>query len=135
MSGFKKLGLLPSCMIGIAAAIAGTVLLCLVLTPLFLRGLLPLGSGSECACAAAGVAVFAAVFLTARLRGRQAMPMAGIIIGGTVLLAALLCALGGSRTDLGSWLLRLVAAAAAGGIIGAVMSIHSRTAKRRRPRR
>lgn len=130
MSGFKKMGLLPACLIAIAAVILGTVLLCLALTPLFLRGLLPLERGSVCACAAAAIMVFSAVFMTARLRGRQAMPAAGIITGGIVLFAALMCALGGSRTDFGPGLLRLAVAIAAGGIVGAVMSIRNRSAKR-----
>ena len=134
MSGIKKMGLLPSCLIAAAVGIAGTAILCLALTPLFLRGVLPLESGSACAGSAAGIMVFAAVFLTVRLRGRQAMPSAGIIAGVTVLTAALVCALGGKEFDFGPWLLRLAAAAAAGGLMGAVMSIRKRTGKRRKRR-
>ena len=56
MSGFKKLGFLPSCLVSIIAVILGTALLCLAVTPLLLRGILPPEAESACASAAAGIA-------------------------------------------------------------------------------
>ena len=123
MFRWKKLGLLPACLIGIAAVAVLTPLLCLALTPAFLRGMLLPETGPVCASASVGAAMLIVVFLLSGIRGRQAMPLAGIVAGGTVLLAALICALGGKNFDFGPWLLRLAAAAAAGGILGAVMSI------------
>jgi len=131
MSGFKKMGLLPSCLVSIAAVILSTALFCLAITPLFLRGFLPQEAGSSCASAAAGTAVFVMVFLTDKIRGRQAMPAAGIIAGGTVLLAVLVCALGGNGFNFGSSIFRLAAATIVGGLIGAVMSIRKSAGKRR----
>ena len=132
MSGWKKRGLVPSCLMGLGAAVLMTALFTLLETPLFLRGLLPTDKLGLCACAAAGLAVFIAVLLTARLRGRQAMPTAGIVAGGYVLLAALLCALGGGRCSFGPWLLRAAAFAASGALLGAVMSIKKSGSRRRR---
>lgn len=134
MSGLKKMGLLPLCLAGIAATAALTALICLALASLILRGALPQGAGPKCAEAAVGISIFISVWITARLRGRQPMAAAGVIAGGTVLLAALVCALGGPGFDFGPWLLRLAAWAMAGGIIGAVMSLRNRTPKRRRRR-
>ena len=135
MHRWKKLGLLPSCLFGVLAVIVLTLLLCLALTPAILRGTLPPESGSVCAAASAGLAVFAVVFLLSRARGRQAMPAAGIVAGGTVILAALLCAMGGKGFSFSPWLLRLAAAAVTGGILGAVMSIRPRNGTRRAYRR
>ena len=135
MLRWKKLGLLPSCLIGILAAAGATALLCLAVTPAILSGLLPMENGAVCAAACVGLSVFAVVFLLSRARGRQAMPVAGVVAGGIVLLATLICALGGKGFDFGPWFLRVSAASAAGGILGAVMSIRPRRHKRRGRRR
>lgn len=131
MLRWKKMGLLPLCFIAIGAAIVLTMLLCLAFTPALLRGLLPMETGPVCATASAGLAVLIVVLLLAKVRGRQAMLAAGIVAGGTIVLAALICALGVERSYFGPWLLRLSAAAAAGGVIGAVMSIRTNRKKRR----
>ena len=135
MFQWKKMGLLPLSLIGIGAVTVLTVLLCLVFTAPYLHGLMPLETGPVCAAASAGLAVFIVVFILGRARGRQAMSAGGIIAGGTILLAALICALGGKGFDFGPWLLHLSAAAAAGGVIGAVMSIRPHTKNRRRHHR
>lgn len=135
MSRCKKLGLLPACLLGIVAVLLLTAVICLALTPAYLRGMLPTETGPACAAAAVGLAVFAVVLLLSGLRGRQAMPTAGGVAGGTILLAALICALGGKGFDFGPWIFRLAACAAAGGVIGAVMSIRPRARSRRVYRR
>ena len=134
MSGWKKRGLVPGCLIGLGAAVLLTALIALAETPLFLRGLLPTDRVGLCAWAAAGLAAFVSVLVIARLRGRQAMPTAGIVAGGYILLAALLCALGGGRCAFGPWLLWTAVSAAAGALLGAVMSIRKRGSRRRRGR-
>ena len=135
MLHWKKQGLIPSCLMCIGAVLLITLLLCLAFTPAYLRGMLPLETAPVCASASVGAAVFITVFLMSGLRGRQAMPAAGIVAGGTIILAAAICAAGGKRFDFGPWLLHLAAAAAAGGVFGAVMSIRPRAGKRRGRRR
>lgn len=134
MFGWKKRGLVPSCLFGIAVSVVLTALICLALTPLFLRGAVPLERTDIIAPLASGIAVFAAVLFLAKTRGKQAMPTAGIVAGGVVLLAAVLCALGGRRFAFGAWLWHAAAAAAAGALLGAVMSIRKKSGKRRRRR-
>lgn len=138
MSGniIKKKGLLTAASIGVGAAVLLTVLLCLVFAAIIHREILPLSAAGACAAGAAGVAVFAASLVTGRLRERQALPLAGLIAAGLVLLAALLCALGGSAASFGPWLPRLCGASAGGALLGAVMSIrqnpHRKTRSDRR---
>lgn len=137
MSGniLKKKGLVPAAAMGLGGALLLTALLCLVLAAVIHHETLPLSAAGLCAAIAAGLSVFAATLVISRLRGRQAMPTAGIIAGGFVLLAALICALGGRGFDFGPWLLRLCIAAAAGGLLGAVMSIGQNPHKKTRPSR
>lgn len=130
MQKLKRKGLPAAAGVGIVMAAALTALLCLLPAALIGRRLLPQEAGAYCACAAAGLAVFAAVLFIARLRGRQALPTGGCVAGGVLALAALLCALGGAEADFGPWLLRLGCAVIAGGVLGAVMSIRGK----RRPR-
>ncbi len=135
MFGRKKRGLLPSSIMGLAAAVILTALLCLALTPIITRGILPPESASSAGCVSAGLAVFAAVYYVSKSRGRQAMPTAGIIAGGYLLLAALVCALGGSGFEFGAWLGRDAVAAGLGAFLAAVMSIGKKPVKRNRRRR
>ncbi len=134
MSGYKKLGLLPLCLAGVGMSAVMTALLCLALTPLILRGILPPAVASRCAEIGVGLSVFMAVLLTSRLLGKQPMVVAGAVAGGTILLSSVVCALGGSGYAFGPWLLRIASWAAAGGIIGAVMSLRNGPSKRRRRR-
>ena len=134
MLGWKKRGLLPSCLLGLGAAAALTALLCLAMTPLIMRGAVPLDRADILAQSASFLSVFAAVLFLAKSRGRQAMPTAGIVAGGYILLAALLCALGGRSCAFGPWLLREGAAATAGALLGAVMSIRQPQRRRRKRR-
>ena len=135
MSRCKKMGLLPACIAGITAVILLTAFLCLLLTPVYLHGLLPPETGPVCSLIALGLSVFICVWLLSGIRSRQAMPTAGIVAGGIVLLASLICALGGRGFAFGPWLLRLASAAAIGGAAGAVMSIRPHGKRRRAYRR
>ena len=134
MSGYKKLGLLPLCLAGVGMSTVLTALLCLALTPMILRGILPLAAGSRCAEITVGVSVCISVLLASRLRGKQPMAVAGAVAGGSILLSSVVCALGGTGFAFGPWLLRVALWAAAGGIIGAVMSLRNGPPKRRRHR-
>lgn len=135
MSGWKKRGLLPSCGIGLGFAIVLTAVICLAMTPLILREWIPVGQSGMCSMIASGISVFAAVSILSRLRGRQALATAGIVSGGYLLLCAVVCALGGERSDFGVWILQLAAALAVGGLLGAVMSIRRKPGRRKRRRR
>lgn len=134
MSGniLKKKGLLPAAAIGLSAALGMTALLCLGIAALIHNGTLPMAAAGLCAVASAGVSIWCAVLMVSRLRGRQAMPTAGIIAGGFVFLAALICALGGEKSTFGPWLWQLGLAALAGGILGAVMSLRQNSHKKAR---
>lgn len=135
-SFLKKRGLLVSAAAGLGMALCLTALLCLALAALIQRQTLPMSAAGLGAALAAGLSVFAAVLLIAGRRQRQAMPLAGLVAGGFLLLAALLCALDSGGADFGPWLLRLGGTVSAGGILGAIMSIGQNThTKRRRPRR
>lgn len=132
MSKMKKLNLPTAGGVGCCLAVLMTVLLCIPGAAVINKGILPLSASSVWACAAAGVSVFLVVLVLARLRKRQAMPLAGIIAGGFVLLAAILCAFGGASSAFGPWLWSLAITAAAGGLLGAVMSIRHNTYRKHR---
>ena len=131
MPAWKKLGLLPASAAGVAAAVVLTALLCLTLTPVFTREYLPLDRVGAVAVLAAGASVLIAVRMTAALRPRQTLATAGCVAVGYLLLAALVCALGGPRFAFGPWLLRLGGAAVAGSLLGAIMSLRARPRNRR----
>lgn len=132
MSKLRKMNLPAAGGIGLCAAVLLTVLLCIPGAAMINGGLLPLSTCAVWAYAAAGISVFAATLTMTRLRKRQAMPTAGIIAGGYILLSAALCAFGGEGTAFGRWLWQLILAVAAGGLVGAVMSIRQNPHKKRR---
>ncbi len=134
MSGnmLKKKGLLPAAAIGLGAALGMTALLCLGAAALIHNGALPMSAAGLLAVSAAGVSIWGAVLTVSRIRGRQAMPTVGVIAGGFLLLAALLCALGGEKASFGPWLWQLGLAALAGGLLGAVMSLRQNSHKKGR---
>ena len=131
MLGLKKKGLWMSGLIGLAAAVLLTGLICLGMTPLFLRGILPLDQADTAAPFAVCLAVFLVVLLLTKSRGRQVMPTAGIVAGGFILLSALLCALAGQGHSFGAWLVRTAAGAVTGSLFGAIMSIRRKPSRRR----
>lgn len=131
----KKSGLALSAGIGLVAALGMTALFCLGAAALIRRGTLPMQTADVCASVSAGVAVWITVWSITRMRGRQALPTAACIAGGYVLLAALLCAMGGEKSTFGAWLWWLSAAVSGGGLLGAVMSIRQNTHKKRRGRK
>ena len=132
MSKLKKLNLPAAGGIGRGLAVLMTVLLCIPGAAVINGGILPLAACDGWACGAAGVAVFAATMMLGKLRKRQALPTAGIIAGGYILLCAALCAFGEEGSAFGPWLGRLLCAVAAGGVLGAVMSIRQNPHKKRR---
>ncbi len=91
-------------------------------------------AGWICAFIAAGLSVLIPTAVIVRARGRRALATGGSIALGYVVLAALCCALGGGGTAFGTWLLWLAAAVAAGGLLGAMISVRSKTRGRRRRR-
>lgn len=131
----KKSGLALTSAVGLGAALGVTALLCLGAAALIRRGTLPMRMADVCAAVSAGVAVWLVVWLITRARGRQALPTAACVAGGYVLLAALLCAMGGEKSAFGAWLWRLSAAVAGGGLLGAVMSLRQNTHRKRRGRK
>lgn len=135
MFAWKNKGLLSASLIGLGLAVVLTAALCLVLTPLFSRELLPLDGAAACAMIAAGASVLAVVYILSRSRGKQALPAAGIVGGGFIALAVLACALGGSGCGFGPWLPRLAAITAAGALLGAIMSLGKKPGRRRRGKR
>lgn len=85
-----------------------------------------------CGPVAAAVSVFVPTLILAKIRKRQLLAIGGAIALGYVLLAALLCALGGGRCAFGMWLCWLAVAAAVGGLAGALLCVRQNTHKRRR---
>lgn len=132
LAKLSKKGLAVSCGIALVFALALTALLCLPLTAAVYREALPLERVGAMAYIAAGISVFAAVFLTARTRARQALPTGAAVAGAYLALMALVCALGGEGASFGAWLWQLGAAVFAGGLLGAVMSIRQKSHRKRR---
>ena len=85
-----------------------------------------------CCLIAVWISVFVPTVIIAKTRGRQALATGGSIALGYVVLAALLCALGGSACAFGMWLVWLAADAAVAGLIGAVLSLRQNRHKKRR---
>ncbi len=131
MPAWKKLGLLPAGCVGVGASAGCTALLCLALTPLFTKEYISLDRAELLAPMAAGIAVFAVAWVLTRRRGRQTLATSGIVAGGYILLAALVCALGGRDFGFGPWLGRLVLAVGAGALLGAIMSLRATPGKKR----
>lgn len=120
-----------SACVGLAGAVLLTLLLCVPGALIIDRGILPLSACPYWAAGAAGLAVFFAALVIAGVRKRQTLPTAGALAGGYVVLSLLLALImGGSLA--GGWLIRLVIAVAAGGFLGAVMSIRQNPHKKRR---
>ena len=134
MFAWKKRSLLSAGVLALGLAVLFTAALCLAAVPLFLGEVLPLERAPETARVLAGIAVFAVVLWVSRARG-QPLPAAGIVGGGFVLLAALLCALGGIRSSFGPWLSHLALAVGTGALLGAVMSLRKKGRGRRRTSR
>lgn len=132
MAKLKKLNLPAACGVGLCAALALTALLCIPGAVVIDRGALPLDLAPVWATAAAGLAVFAAALLLSKVRGRQALPAAGAVAGGYILLAAVLCALGGDKSGFGPWLWKLAIAVMSGALLGAVLSIRQNPHRKRR---
>ena len=132
MSILKKKSFTLTVAIGLGAALVLTALLLLPMALLIHKQALGLTMGWLCAALAAGLSVFIPTAVIVRVRGRQALATGGALALGYVLLAALVCALGGSGFAFGSWLIRLAVAVTAGGLAGSMVSIGQNTRRKRR---
>ena len=135
MPNMSKWSLPFSGAVGIGASVLTTLTFCLPLSAVLSQGWLPMTLLEGMSEAAAAASILLTVWVIGRRRGRQALPLAGIVAGGFILLAALLCALSGTSAAFGGWLIRLAAAAVLGGSAGAIMSIRQKTHGKRRNRR
>ena len=91
-----------------------------------------LDMGSICAFIVSGLSVSIPTAVIARVRGREALATAGAIGGGYILIAAVLCALGGPKNAYGPWLGYLSAAVVVGALAGALLSVRQNKHKKRR---
>ena len=132
MSFLKKRSFLVCVGMGEGCAVVLTALLLLPCAWAIHCELLPQQAGWLCAAGCAMVSVLIPAAVIARVRRREALATGGAIALGYVTLAALMCALGGKGYDFGVWLGALAAAVAAGGLLGAVLSVRQNTHKRRR---
>lgn len=132
MSFLKKSTFAVSAAIGEGCALLLTALLLLPLALAVSGEALPLEAGMYAPYVASGIAVLVPTAVIARFRGKQAMATGGAIGGGYVVLACLICALGGAKSAFGPWLAWLAAAAAAGAVVGALLSVRQNRHKRRR---
>ena len=132
MSILKKKSFTLIVAMGLGAALLMTALLLLPMALLIHKEVLGLGMGWLCAVLAAGLSIFVPTAVIVKIRGRQALATGGALALGYVLLAALLCALGGSGFAFGPWLIRLACAVTAGGLAGAMVSIGQNTRRKRR---
>ncbi len=132
MTFFKKRSFLVCAAIGEGCVLALTALLCLPLAWAVTREFLPEAAGGAAVLIAAGLSVLAVTAVIVKSRGKEALATGGVIAGGYILLAALACALAGSKSAFGTWLVYLAAAVLLGGAIGAAASIRQNAHKRRR---
>ena len=132
MSVLKKKSF-PICIaVGVTCALALTVLLLLPFAWAIHGEALGENMQWPCCLVAAWISVFVPTIIIAKTRGRQALATGGAIASGYVVLAALLCALGGKDYAFGMWLVWLAAVAAAAGLIGAVLSLRQNRRRKRR---
>ena len=132
MSILKKKSFPLTVAIGLGAALVLTALLLLPIALLIHKEVLGLNMGWLCAPLTAGLGIFVSTAVIVKARGRQALATGGALALGYVLLAALVCALGGSGFAFGPWLIRLSCAVAAGGLAGAMVSIGKNTRRKSR---
>ena len=132
MSFLKKSSFAVAAAIGEGCALVLTALLLLPVAWAVSGEMLPETAGALCAPAAAGLAILAPTAVIARTRGRDALATGGAIGGVYVALAALLCALGGANCTFDMRLAYLAGAAAAGALLGALVSVRQNRHKRRR---
>lgn len=129
---FKKRSFIVCAAIGEGCALVLTALLCLPIAWALTKEALPETAGGIAAAAAAGLSVLVPTAVIVRSRGRETLATGGAIGGAYLALAALLCALSGSRSAFGPWLVYLAAAVLLGGLAGAMVSLRQNTHKKRR---
>ena len=132
MSFLKKRSFALCAAIGEGCALALTALLLLPVAAGVSAEALPMQAGGYLAFLAAGISVLIPTAVIAKARGRQALATGGVIGGGYGLLAALACALAGSKSAFGLWLAYLAGAAAVGALAGAMLSVRQNRHKKRR---
>lgn len=131
MFGLKKWSLSAAAGFGAVLASLLTMVLCLPGAALIHRGSLPTAAAQIWGLASAGLSVFLAALVICRFRRRQAAPTAGLLAGLFILVCILLSLFPGCQPP-GLWLVRVALAVAAGGSLGAVMSIRQNPHKKRR---
>ena len=132
MSKLGKLNLPAAGGIGLCLAVLLTVILCVPGAAAINSGFLPLSAAQAWAVAAAGLAVFVAVFILTRIRRRQALPLAGFVACGYILTASAISAAAGGGVPVGVWIWRLCLCVLCGGCAGALLSIGQKPRKRHR---
>ena len=132
MSILKKKSFTLVAAIGLGTALVLTALLLLPMALLIHKEVLGLSMGWLCAALSAGLSVFLSTAVIVKARGRQALATGAVLAGGYVLLAMLLCAMGGSGFSFGPWLIRLLIAVIVGGLVGAMVAIRQNTRRKRR---
>ncbi len=134
LSFLKKRSFAVCAAMGVGGALALTALLMLPGALLVGGETLPERYGWIYALGAAGLSVLAVTAIIGRARGREVLATGGAVAAAYVLLAALLCALGGKNCAFGMWLACLAGAVAAGGAAGAMLSVRHNAHHRRRIR-
>ncbi len=132
MSFLKKKSFALCAAMGVGCAWALTAALLLPFAWAIRSQTIPEEAGWLCASLSAGLAVLVPTAVIARVRGRQALATGGALAGGYTALAALACALGGKGSAFGMWLAALAAAAFAGGLVGAMVSVRQNAHRKKR---
>ena len=132
MQFFRKRSFPICAAVGEGCALALTGLVLLPVAWAIGREFIPEAAGAICAPAAAGLSVLVTTAVIARSRGREALATGAAIGLSYLLLAALLCAMGGGKTAFGPWLAWLSAALCAGGLAGALLSVRRNIHKKRK---
>ena len=132
MSVLKKKSFALCAAIGEGAAIVLTLLLLLPVAAVVNSGTVGEQTGAIAVNICAGVGVLVPTLVIARARGQQALATGGAIALCYVVLAGVCCALGGGNAAFGMWFAWLAAAVAAGGLIGALLSIRQKSHRKRR---
>lgn len=119
MSVLKKMSFMACAAAGTAAELLFTLILLLPVSVLVNKQLLEEEICRILPMIAAGISVFLSEIIMARTRKKQALAMGGVLAGLYIVLASLLCVLGGTNCEFGYWLLWLSTAVLAGGVMGA----------------
>ena len=135
MSVLKKLNFPSRLTAGIAMELILTFLLLIPAAMIMNRQLLGNYASAILPPVVAGLAVFLTAMVLVKVQKKQPYAMGAALGGAYVLLAAVLCALGGPSCEFGRWILWLGLAAVVGGLLGANAFAGKKNQKRRHRRR